>query len=383
MAGRVRQPIDVKSLETYLQNNVPDISLPLDIKQFGYGQSNPTYLLTSKSTGQGYVLRKKPPGKLLSQTAHKVEREYRIIKALEFTDVPVPKTYCLCEDSDVIGTPFYIMEFLKGRIFEDATMPSVSPSERHALWHSAVTTLAKFHAVDFRAPSLNLSTFGKSSGFYSRQLLTWKAICEAQAQATDVDTHKPVGPLHPQLDSLIDFFGDTTLQPQDRATLVHGDFKIDNLMFHPTEPRVIGILDWEMSTVGHPLSDVMNLLNPFFMAVQMAAPQNSDLSFPHFANAEVFLPGRTPGLPTAEEALAWYVEGGKGKYDPRPDLGWGNAFHAFRSAGILQGIAARVARRQASSEFAAKYAGSFKGLGELAWRLAEDEKAKRKTKGKL
>lgn len=198
-----------------------------------------------------------------------------------------------------------------------------------------------------------------------------------------MDTHKPVGPIHPQFDALIDFFGDTALQPKDRATLVHGDFKIDNLMFHPTEPRVIGILDWEMSTVGHPLSDVVNLLNPFFMAVQMAAPRNSDLSFPHFSNAEVFLPGRTPGLPTAEEALAWYVEGGKGKYDPRPDLGWGNAFHMFRSAGILQGIAARVARRQASSEFAEKYAGSFKGLGELAWRLAEEEKAKRKTKGKL
>lgn len=140
MAGRVRQPIDVKSLESYLQSNVPDISVPLEVKQFGYGQSNPTYLLTSKSTGQGYVLRKKPPGKLLSQTAHKVEREYRIIKALEFTDVPVPKTYCLCEDSNVIGTPFYIMEFLKGRIFEDATMPCtyssfIMPSFPNAIIH--------------------------------------------------------------------------------------------------------------------------------------------------------------------------------------------------------------------------------------------------------
>lgn len=123
MAGRVRQPIDVNSLESYIKNNVPDIATPLDVKQFGYGQSNPTYLITSKSTGRSYVLRKKPPGKLLSQTAHKVEREYRIIKALGSTDVPVPKAYCLCEDSSVIGTPFYIMEFLKGRIFEDATMP--------------------------------------------------------------------------------------------------------------------------------------------------------------------------------------------------------------------------------------------------------------------
>lgn len=267
--------------------------------------------------------------------------------------------------------------------FTDKKNTAISPSERKALWHSAVTTLAKFHAVDFTAPSLNLGTFGKSSGFYSRQLLTWKAICDAQAQATDVDTHKPVGPIHPQFDSLIAFFGDTTLQPRDRATLVHGDFKIDNLMFHPTEPRVIGILDWEMSTVGHPLSDVVNLLNPFFMAVQMTAPQNSDLSFPHFSNAEVFLPGQTPGLPTVDEALAWYVEGSKGKFDPRPDLGWANAFHTFRSAGVLQGIAARVARRQASSEFAEKYAGSFRSLGELAWRLAENEKAKRKTRGKL
>lgn len=265
----------------------------------------------------------------------------------------------------------------------DATPAAVSPSERRALWHSAITTLAKFHAVDFRAPALNLATFGKAEGFYARQLRTWKAICDAQAQATDVDTHQPVGPIHPRFDALVAFFGDTSLQPPDRATLVHGDFKIDNLMFHPTEPRVIGILDWEMSTVGHPLSDVLNLLNPFFMAVQLSAVQDSESKFPHFQNAEAWLPGRTPGLPTVDEALAWYVEGGQGNYDPRPDLGWGNAFHTFRSAGILQGIAARVARRQASSEFAHKYAGSFKSLGDLAWQLAEEEKAKRKTKGKL
>lgn len=130
MAGRVRQSIDLNSLEDYLRKNVPEVEVPVDIKQFGYGQSNPTYLLTSKSTGRGYVLRKKPPGQLLSQTAHKVEREHRIIKALGSTDVPVPKTYCLCEDASVIGTPFYIMEFLKGRIFEDATMPCITPPSR-------------------------------------------------------------------------------------------------------------------------------------------------------------------------------------------------------------------------------------------------------------
>ncbi|KAF3766957.1 acyl-CoA dehydrogenase family member 11 [Cryphonectria parasitica EP155] len=390
MAGRVRQPIDLKSLEEYLKKNVPEIKLPLDIKQFGYGQSNPTYLLTSKegssssSSGRGYVLRKKPPGQLLSQTAHKVEREYRIIKALNATDVPVPRTYCLCEDASVIGTPFYIMEYLEGRIFEDATMPSVSPQERRELWHSAITTLAKLHAVDFTNPALGLTTYGKPTGFYDRQLATWHQICHAQAAAQDADTHEPVGPIHPNFDDgLMRFFADPGQQPVDRAAIVHGDFKIDNLMFHPTEPRVIGVLDWEMSTVGHPLSDIVNLTFPFFMAPAAAAPANADLSFPYFPNSDAFLPAATPGLPTSEELLAWYVEASRGKYDPRPEMSWGVAFGMLRAAAILQGIAARVARRQATSEVAGRYAGSFKNLGELAWRLVEEEKRKKGQKGKL
>lgn len=208
--------------------------------QFGYGQSNPTYLLTSIDKHQ-YVLRKKPPGKLLSKTAHKVEREYRILHALEPTDVPVPKTYCLCEDDSVIGTAFYIMEFLDGRIIEDPSLPDVSPGDRRKMWHAAVTTLAKFHRVSPK--SVNLSSYGKANGFYNRQLATFKTISDAQAKAVDVESKEPVGKI-PHYDDMVTFFGSPATQPQDRSSFVHGDYKIDNVVFHKTEPRVIGILEY-------------------------------------------------------------------------------------------------------------------------------------------
>lgn len=192
-----------------------------------------------------------------------------------------------------------------------------------------------------------------------------------------------MGLIHPRFAELMAFFADPARQPRDRSSIVHGDYKIDNLMFHPTEPRVIGVLDWEMSTVGHPLSDVVNLTSPFFMALYLGDPRSKGLEFPHLQTPEAFLPGRTPGLPTTEELLGWYVEGSGGKYDPRSDMNWGCAFGMFRNAAILQGIAARVARRQATSEVAGRYANSFKNLGQLAWNLVEDEKAAGPAKGKL
>ncbi|KAK9414700.1 putative Aminoglycoside phosphotransferase domain-containing protein [Seiridium unicorne] len=366
MAGRVRQPIDVAALEKYVNHAVPEIKTPLEVKQFGFGQSNPTYQLTSTTTGHRYVLRKKPPGKLLSKTAHKVEREYRIIAALGTTDVPVPKAYCLCEDASVIGTPFYVMEFLDGRIFEDHAMPDVSPEERTELWRDAVRTLAKFHMVDFR--KVGLENFGKSHGFYDRQLATWKQICSAQAKALDADTKEPVGQI-PHFDELLDFYSNHKLQPKDRATLVHGDYKIDNMVFHKTEPRVIGILDWEMSTIGHPLSDVVNLTYPYFTTGL------SPLSNP------AFVPEATPGLPRPETILAWYAE--QAGWDPRPEMDWAIAFGVFRSAAILQGIAARVAQRQATSEQAKSYADAFKPSGEKAWELVERQRLSKKAQTKL
>ncbi|KAL2007933.1 hypothetical protein VTN00DRAFT_7915 [Thermoascus crustaceus] len=364
MAGAIRQPIDLAALERYIDKDVPVIKTPLEVKQFGFGQSNPTYQLTA-ADGRKFVLRKKPPGKLLSKTAHKVEREYKIIHALENTDVPVPKAYCLCEDSSIIGTPFYIMEFLDGRIFTDPSIPGMSAKERNEIWMDAIRTLAKFHRVDPK--SVGLEGFGKPTGFYDRQIATFTTVSKSQAQAVDVDTKIPVGEL-PHFSDMVRFFSNKTTQPRDRSTFVHGDYKIDNLVFHKTEPRVIGILDWEMATIGHPLSDFCNLTSPYFLG---GADQASDK----------FRPGVTPGLPTREDCLRWYTE--VAGWDPTPETLWGDAFFTFRSSVIMQGIAARYALRQASSARAHEYAKMMRPFALQAWERVEKVQEKERTKGKL
>ncbi|KAB8233590.1 hypothetical protein ETB97_011051 [Aspergillus alliaceus] len=362
MAGAVRQSIDLPSLERYIDQNVPDIKTPLDVKQFSFGQSNPTYLLTGANGGQ-YVLRKKPPGKLLSKTAHKVEREYKVIHSLEQTDVPVPKAYCLCEDSNVIGTPFYIMEFLDGRLFTDPAMPGVSVQERNALWKAAVQTLAKFHRVDPK--SVGLERFGKPSGYYDRQISTFTAVSKAQSQAVDVETQEPVGEL-PHFMDMVRFFSNKSSQPKDRGTLVHGDYKIDNMIFHKTEPRVIGILDWEMATVGHPLSDFCNLTSPYYL-------DGTDHTTESFQ--------RVPGLPARDDCVRWYRE--VAGWDPTPDLPWGDAFFAWRLSIILQGVKARYALRQASSAQAHEHAKKTTPFALVAWERVEAVQNTMRQKGKL
>ncbi|KAL2799477.1 kinase-like domain-containing protein [Aspergillus keveii] len=355
MAGPVRQPIDIPSLERYIAKQVPEIIPPLDVKQFGFGQSNPTYLLTSTTTGSRFVLRKKPPGKLLSKTAHQVEREYRILHALRDTDVPVPKVYVLCEDADVIGTAFYIMEFLDGRFITDPLMPGVEPGERREMWRSAVETLVKLHTLNYE--SLGLSTLGKPSGFYTRQIKTFTSISRTQSLATDVETKLAIGPL-PHLEEMTTFFSQN--QPADRTSIVHGDYKIDNIVFHKTEPRVIGVLDWEMATLGHPLSDVVSLVSPFLPHTWGVQGTSSSLSPPLPSGSDL----AESGLPTLEECIGWYTAGG-GYADVRKDLTWGRAFAGFRGAVIMQGIAARYALRQASSA-------SAKEFGAMAWPTAEN-----------
>ncbi|KAK4936454.1 hypothetical protein LTR10_022671 [Elasticomyces elasticus] len=359
MAGQVRQPIDLPSLERYIDKNVAEIKTPLELKQFGFGQSNPTYQITD-STGTRYVMRKAPPGQLLSKTAHRVDREYKIIKALEQTDVPVPKAYCLCEDNGVIGTPFYIMEFLDGRMVTEPHFPGFSPEERTEMWRDAVRTLAKFHRVDFK--EVGLSDFGRHGGFYDRQLKTFGTLSKAQAAVEDVDTKVPVGDI-PHFDDMVAFFKQKSSQPKDRTTLIHGDYKIDNLVFHKTEPRVIGILDWEMATIGHPLSDFVNLTAPWVWVGRISGSAHSEKAVEHFA------PGATPGLPSLDQAVKWYTDASG--YDVRPELAWGNAFGGYRGAIIMQGIAARYARRQASGTTAKNYAAQMGPYGEWAYSLVK------------
>ncbi|KAG0127198.1 kinase-like domain-containing protein [Tuber indicum] len=358
MAGPIRHPIPLDSLTDYIRQNVPVISLPLTIQQFGYGQSNPTYLLTSSNTGAKYVLRKKPPGKLLSETAHQVEREYKVLKALSEAaqDLPVPKVYCLCEDADVAGSAFYIMEFLDGRIFEDPALPWVTPEERAVMWKSAIVTLARLHKIRPEEHAA-LKSFGKPSGFYGRQVRTLSTIEAAQALVKDVQTGVEVGKIA-NFDEAMKFF--STTQPKDRSTVVHGDYKIDNLVFHKTEPRVIGILDWELSTIGHPLSDVSNLLSPYQLALEAGASVM-------FGETKGLIPGATPGLPSRQQVIEWYAQASGWNILPS-EMYWGDAFGFCRNAVIVQGITARAARRQASSAKAGTYSERTPKLVALAWK---------------
>jgi aminoglycoside phosphotransferase (APT) family kinase protein len=205
----------------------------------------------------------------VSKTAHKVEREHRVIAALQGTDVPVPGAVCLCADERVVGTPFYIMTFLDGRIITDPSIPGVAPETRRAMWEDAVRTLARLHRVAPR--DVGLEGFGRPAGFYSRQVETWRTICAAQAATRDAETGKPVGDF-PHFKAMVDFFTDKERQPKDRTGLVHGDYKIDNLVFHPTEPRVIGILEYVPTPVSHVLR---TLLTPLLFPSAGRCPQQA------------------------------------------------------------------------------------------------------------
>jgi aminoglycoside phosphotransferase (APT) family kinase protein len=267
------------------------------------------------------------------------------------------------------------MSFLHGRFISNAALPGsdISASDRREMWRDAVRTLAKLHRVDFK--SVGLEKFGRPSGFYSRQIKTFTSLAESQAAAKDSQTGESVGHL-PHFHDFLNYFSQSHSQPQDRGVLYHGDFKIDNLVFHPTEPRVIGILDWEMATIGHPLADLTNLLQPWTIST-------STPTWPRVHADEAFLPSSHPkstasshpGLPTKEECLAWY-QSDVGFTVTEKDITWATAFALFRDSIIFQGIAARRAQGQASSAQAEKYGNERGPFAEMAWRKVEEAKAK-------
>jgi aminoglycoside phosphotransferase (APT) family kinase protein len=363
----VRARIDQDKLNAYLSTNVPAVSVPVTVKQFKFGQSNPTYFLTD-AKGQRFVLRKKPAGKLVSRTAHQVEREYTVLAAIHKHNllpttrpesrVPVPQVFGLCEDSDVIGTPFYIMEFLEGRIFTDMSMPGVSPKVRRECWLSAVRALGALSSLD--PLKVGLATFGSQKPYFPRQMKSLSKVTHAQAAVKDVDTGKPVGAI-PGWDELMAWYERNL--PDERKTgvrIVHGDYKLDNVVFHPSENRVIGILDWELCTLGSPLADLANFTQQWILD-----PTETGGYLVGYKNH----PSTEPiSLAELEREYCRIVR----QPYPITEMGFARSWNLIRSAVIMQGIAARVARRQASSEQAHIYADWFPKFGGLARGVLED-----------
>ncbi len=306
------QCFDTEHLAPYLHQAIQGFAGPVSVQQFHGGASNPTFLLTDDATGRRFVLRKKPPGALLG-SAHAVEREYAIMRALACTDVPVPDMLALCEDTSIIGTSFYIMPFLSGRIYRTNHMENMAPFERTAAYHDAARTLARLHAVDYAIAGL--ASFGKPGDYFGRQLARWTR----QYRASETSAI-------PNMDWLIDHLG-ARIPTTDETSIVHGDFRLENLMFHPTEPRVLAVLDWELSTLGHPLADLA-----FFCLFHHA-------HFMHWGSSQT-INYRESGIPTEAAFVAEYCKAsGRAGMTDWPFL---LAFSAFRLAAIAQGVHRRT-----------------------------------------
>lgn len=347
-----RHQLNDDALGKYLKNTnaIEGLKLPLVSTKIGYGQSNPTYFVDD-AAGTRFVLRKKPDGTIISPVAHQVDREYRVMKALgSVKEFPVPKMYTLCMDASIIGTAFYVMEFVKGRIITDPDLGDLSPSDRRKAWFSMVETLAWMHSLD--PDAIGLEGFGKKTGFYARHCNTFSRIEAQQARVKDKDTGKELGRAHSHYDAIVDYVREHL--PGDRYSIVHGDFKFDNVILHPTEPRVIAVLDWELSTIGHPLMDAVYLTSPFWNeATKSGPPGQASTKNPYRPENR-----DESGMPDPDELIDRYsqIVG----FDPRLDgdgRDWQIAqiFHHVRSGTITHGIQARTISGQASSAFSHVY----------------------------
>lgn len=338
---RAQHRFDEARLLAWMQAQVEGFKGPLTVQQFKGGQSNPTYkLITPK---QNYVLRRKPPGQLLA-SAHAVDREYRVITALHGAGFPVAKTFGLCTDESVIGTWFYVMDCVDGRVIWDTSFPDVPREQRRAYFDAMNATLAQLHTLDYAA--IGLADYGKAGNYFERQIGRWSKQYLADEPAGRV----------PAMDRLVEWLP-AHIPPGDDASLVHGDYRSDNMIFHPTEPRVLAVLDWELSTLGHPLADFTYHLMMYRMPPGITAGLvGADLA--------------ALGIPSEAEYVAAYCQRtGRSGIE---HLSFYLAFNMFRLAAILHGIRGRVVRGTAASTHAKQMASFVEPLAEMAWKQAQD-----------
>lgn len=337
-----RWELDEAALGAYLARSIADFRGPAGVRKFQTGQSNPTYRIDTPSGA--LVLRRKPVGKLI-RSAHAIDRECRVLRALASSAVPVPRALHYCSDASVIGSEFYVMEFVQGRIFTDAAMGDMVPTERALCMREMMRCLAAIHRVDVRA--VGLADFGAPGAFYARQMSRLARTAAAQQEAGGAIAH---------LDALLTWFRDH--MPADVRTLVHGDFKMDNVVFHPTDCRVVAVLDWELATLGHPLADVANCMLPFYL------PPGVPL-LPSYRDADPAL-----GIPSMQQQLDWYCEYVGSPPIREADWRFAAAFALFKMAVIVQGVAHRARRGQASSSRAEAIAQLRDVLANSAWQVA-------------
>ena len=342
MVGTTEVPekdrLDEARLTAWMTDNVAGFAGPIRLSKFKGGQSNPTYRIDTP--GESYVLRRKPFGPLLP-SAHAVDREYRVIAALHPTGFPVARPYGLCIDDGVIGSMFYIMGLARGRNLWDGSLPGFAPAERRGIYEAMIDTMAALHAID--PVAVGLGDYGKPGNYFERQVGRWTK----QYRAAETGTI-------PEVDRLIDWLP-RTLPPQDRSTIVHGDYRIDNMIFDADRPRVEAVLDWELSTLGDPLADFSYLLMNW-----VTEPEGRS------GIAGLDLPAL--GIPTQEQAVARYCAA-TGR-DGLPDLNWYFSYNLFRLTGIVQGIKKRVIDGTASSAQAAAMAERVPQLAAASWHFA-------------
>jgi aminoglycoside phosphotransferase (APT) family kinase protein len=335
---RADHRFDEARLFQWMEEHVIGFAGPMRVEQFKGGQSNPTYKLSTP--GKSYVLRRKPRGNLL-KGAHAVEREAKVLKGLELAKFPVPYVHALCTDEAVIGTWFYVMDMVDGRIFWDATLPGIATQERPAYFDAMASTIAALHKVDYRR--VGLGDFGKHGDYFKRQIARWsKQYLEDELAGRD-----------PDMDKLIEWLP-MNIPQQDETTLVHGDFRIDNMIFHPTEPRVLAVLDWELSTLGHPLADFT------YHTMMYHIP-------PHIAAGLTGADLAALNIPSEEEYVAAYCA--RTGRTSIPDYTFYLIFNLFRFAAIVHGIKGRVIRGTASSEQAEERSRSMPEITRIAWGL--------------